>query len=165
MLGEKTLSQADALFMEQLKQELRDQGHFLTGELEDSIAAAISISGSGLSADVSALDYINPLDTGVPASKIDLNNGGYIAGLIRYAELRFGASGPEAERIAYAIAAKHKLEGMPTKASYQYSDNGRRTQAIEQADDQSAKSIDQEIENGISSELDNFLEMGAEIEI
>lgn len=73
-----------------------------------------------------------------------------------------GKSEREAQRIAFAIASKHKREGMPTKASRRFSKTGKRTGFIEQALDdiepQLAQLIEQGIEESIIFVIDSFFQ-------
>lgn len=157
MIGTKTIQTLDKNLERDLKKELRDQGHFLTGALERSMQPRIQESTSGVVLEVVAEDYINDLETGVPASKITVN-AGYIQELSRYAQLRFGASGKQGTKIGYAIARKHKREGNPTAASYQYSNTGERTRAIEISFNQHEQLYDRQMEAGLSQEIDGFID-------
>lgn len=147
MLGESTIHQIDQALIEDLKTELREQGHYLTGDLEASINAKKINDGE----EIYAEDYIDPLNEGIAPQ----NYRGDIAGLTRYAELRFGATGKEAVRIANAIAKKHAIEGMPTAASYAFSANGRRTKAITETFENNPD-IDPAVEEGLSKEIDDL---------
>lgn len=148
MIGEKTIQLIDEALIEDLKTELRQQGHYLTGELENSIVQKKVKSGDGIAEEIYAEDYIDPLSEGIPASQYVAD----IPGLTRYAELRFGAVGQRATAIAYAIAAKHKREGMPTHNSYQFSKNGRRTESIEEVFDRNPD-LDPAVEEGLDKEI------------
>jgi len=82
-------------------------------------------------AEMTALNYGIIIEVGVPASKIPYSgrrNGGkskYIQGLIRFWQLK-GLGEKESIRAAFATAAVHKREGMPSRGSYGYSRNGER---------------------------------------
>lgn len=113
--------------------ELQAQGHRLTGALEKSIAYEIRQSPGRITAVMTAADYGLIIEFGVPANRIPYGGrtgrGGvskYIQGLVRFFELR-GLSGREALGAAFATATKHKREGMPSRGSYAFSSNGRRT--------------------------------------
>ena len=79
-----------------------------------------------------------PLNTGVSPPRIPYGTytgaatSQYIEGLKTYAKLRFRASDEDALGIAFAIAKKHKKEGMPTSGSYDFSTTGKRTRYIEE---------------------------------
>ncbi len=137
--------------------EFKAQGHTLTGAFEqqvefkvvDTISATFNADNSVTTKRGLRIDFLMPyygrfVDTGVPASRIPFTDrksgqgkGGtskYIEALIRYAKLRMGASSQkEATQIAFAIARKHKKEGMPTKASSRFSQTGLRTDFIDES--------------------------------
>jgi hypothetical protein len=159
MFGEKTIQQLDEQLERNLKKELRDQGHYLTGRLEASIAPKFISGPNGATLEIHALDYINELETGIPPEHIDVNDIKYIQGLTEYAKKRFHISSDrQATRVALRIAAKHRQEGMPTQASYQYSSTGERTEAIQTSYDEHAKENEQLIEDGWSKELDQLID-------
>ena len=117
----------------------RAQGHELTGNAVRQLETRILKTAQGYQIDGYVTDYMASLNTGVPAQRIPYSPGSgarsskYIQGLIDYAKRRMGASDKEAQKIAFAIASKHKREGMPTRASARFSSTGRRTQFIQEA--------------------------------
>lgn len=155
MIGKQTISKVSKTLEEGLAKELRDQGHYLTGELERSITSRENSTANGEDLEISALDYIDDLDQGKRPEHIDESD---IAGLTRYAQLRFGYSGDQAVKAAVAIARKHRREGMPTKNSYVYSSTGERKFVIEETYDRNIGLFDQQIEDGLSNELDSFID-------
>lgn len=111
--------------------ELQAQGHRLTGALEKSIQYEVKVEGDTITAVMTALDYGLVMEFGVPANRIPYGKGGggtskYIQGLVRFFTLR-GLGSREALSAAFATAKKHKREGMPSRGSYAFSSNGRRT--------------------------------------
>ena len=133
----KGISAAIKSAMEDLRKrliaELQQQGHSLTGALAKSIAYEIKEDASGVTAIMTALDYGLVLEFGVPANRIPYGGKGggrgtskYIQGLVRFFTLR-GLGSREALGAAFATAKKHKKEGMPSRGSYAFSSNGRRT--------------------------------------
>lgn len=127
--------------IEAVKLELAAQGHRLTGSLIDSVTYKVRQTATGALIEGLLLDYGIPVNTGVPASRIPYSGnrkgGGkasaYIAGLKLFAKLRFRVNDKEATKIAFAIANKHKKEGMPTQSSKRFSKTGKRTGAIQDA--------------------------------
>ena len=125
--------------IEAVKLELAAQGHRLTGALIDSVTYQVKQTATGALIEGLLLDYGIPVNTGVPAANIPYSGsrrgGGkaskYIAGLKLFAKLRFRVNEREATRIAFAIANKHKKQGMPTQASKRFSSAGKRTGAIQ----------------------------------
>lgn len=157
MIGQKTIQTLDKSLERDLKKELRDQGHYLTGHLERSMQPKIVETTTGVLLEVLAEDYIDDLETGVPSSKIKLD-ASYIHELATYSRLRFGVSQERAIQIGYAIAKKHKREGNPTFASYQFSNTGERKHAIEISYNQHEQLYEQQIESGLSREIDGFID-------
>lgn len=159
MIGKQTILAIDKKIKVDLRKEIVDQGHHLTGALEDSIKSNVNLSND-ITLDVQANDYIDPLNTGVPASRIPYNStqsrGGtskYIQGLIRYAQLRMGKEGKEAVSIAFAIAKTQEKTGMPTPGSYAYSNTGKRKSVLPETFEKN--DYDKQIENGLSEEIDS----------
>lgn len=116
-----------------MRAELKAQGHNLTGRLLESLEYEIEVQGDTITAVMECEDYGLAIEFGVPASRIPYTPGGggggtskYIQGLIRFWNLR-GVTGREGVRAAFATAAKHKREGMPTRSSYAFSSTGART--------------------------------------
>jgi len=121
----------------QLRKEVRGQGHVLSGNLVDSITYEVKTTPEGYTAVMYAADYGIVVNMGVSAQHIPYSGrrgrGGtslYIQGLISYFERR-GLPSREAKGAAFATAAVHKRQGMPTRASFRFSRNGRRTGFVE----------------------------------
>lgn len=114
------------------REELKQQGHYNTGKLSDSIVYKIETVATSIIATMFIEDYGFPVDTGVVAANIPYQRGSgaqsskYIDGLVAYFKSK-GLGEIEGKRAAFATANKHKKEGMPTRGSYAYSNNGRRT--------------------------------------
>jgi len=102
-----------------VKQAFILQGRTLTGALVNSIDYSVNATVTSAFIEFTLLDYGMILNYGVPANRIPYSPGSgaksskYIDGLKMYAKLRFNANDKEAERIAFAIARKHKKFGMP----------------------------------------------------
>ena len=85
----------------------------------NSIDYSVNATVNSAFIEFTLLDYGMILNYGVPANRIPYSPGSgaksskYIDGLKLYAKLRFNANDKEAERIAFAIARKHKKFGMP----------------------------------------------------
>jgi hypothetical protein len=109
-------------------------------------------------------DYMAINNQGVPANKIPYYPGSgrktskYIDGLIEYAKKRMGKSDKEAKSVAFAIASKHKREGMPTKASARFSSTGRRTGFIEIALEKNSQKFIDLIEASIRFSVEATIE-------
>lgn len=158
MIGDTTIKRIETELENNLKQELRAQGHYLTGALERSIISKQSTSGGKSVIEMEALDYADDLFEGIPPEHIDQTDPNYIKGLTEYAKKRFGYSGKQAEKVALAIARKHAKEGMPTKNSYRFSTTGERLFANVEAFNKNEAEYDQLLEIGVSNELDQFID-------
>jgi hypothetical protein len=135
-LGAQLRTALDGLgahLVEELQKELIQQGHKLTGKLVNSIEHAVTNFRRQLSLEISYLRYGAIVNDGVRASRVPFGGKGtgaktskYIQALIRWVELRNIAQGIKAQGVAFAIARKHKKEGIPTVGSRAFSRNGRR---------------------------------------
>ncbi len=124
--------------MDELRRQYRLQGHNLTGKLIASIEDKVTLTVTGAKVQVLIVDYGVIINNGTPASRIPYTPGSgrggtskYIQGLQNFARLRMGLNAREALSVAFAIAKKQSKEGMPTKGSFRFSKNGKRTGAIE----------------------------------
>lgn len=136
---EKALDKATTILVKALQNELVRQGHVLTSKLLREMRREVRREGVNLISEVYMQDYAKHVDKGVKARNIPYSGrtgaGGtskYIQGLIRFWQLR-GLDNKQAKSAAFATAAKHKKEGMPTKASSRFSKSGKRTGFIEQS--------------------------------
>lgn len=126
---------------------IRLQGHTLTGKLENSIEAQV-VQQVDIVITLFAESYGIPLNNGVKPSRIPYSQGSgrktseYIKGLQMFAKKRMRVSDKEALSIAFAIAKKHKKEGMPTRGSFKYSRNGKRTAFFEDAVQETLSGVD-----------------------
>lgn len=142
--------------------EERRQGHFLTGNLEKSFQNRESLSSGDLILEAWASGIVAILEEGVPADRIpynpDIKSGAgtsqYIQGLKRYAMLRFGVDEKRGLQIAFAIAHKHKAEGMPTRGSYAFSETGERTKAVYATFLQNENKYFEQVDEAIGETLD-----------
>ena len=130
--------QIGGLIVDELRRQYRLQGHNLTGKLIASIEDKVTLTVTGAKVQVLIVDYGVIINNGTPASRIPYTPGGgrggtskYIQGLQNFARLRMGLNAREALSVAFAIAKKQSKEGMPTKGSFRFSKNGKRTGAIE----------------------------------
>ena len=116
-------------FKKELRNELEAQGHRDTGKLIDSIEYEILTDTDTIKIVFTYLYYGDIVETGVKPANIPFGKSTgaktskYIEALKNWAKRR-GFKKPLSA--AFAIANKHKKEGMPTKNSYRFSSNGRR---------------------------------------
>ena len=145
--------------------EWRAQGHELTGSAVKQMETMIRFEINTLVIEGLVPDYMAINNQGVPANKIPYYPGSgrkeskYIKGLMRYVQQRMGKSEKESKGIAFAIASKHKKEGMPTKTSVtKYSKTGRRTGFIEIALEKNSQKFIDLIEASIRFSVEATIE-------
>jgi hypothetical protein len=142
------LKLAGAELRKAIERRVRDQGHHLTGRLATEIDEKIETDGTLTSLVGTMVDYARNVEYGVPADRIPFSPGSgagrslYIEALTRYAELR-GMTNPRSA--AFAIAMKHKREGMPTAASSRFSQDGNRTGFLARAIEESKPDVERVI--------------------
>lgn len=164
MLDRTTLEQIAKLALEAVAIEWKAQGHNLTGRAIQELETRIVERGNDTVIEGYVIDYMANINSGVPASRIPYSPGSgarssqYIAGLISYVQKRMGKSQREAQSIAFAIASRHKREGMPSKASARFSSTGNRTGFIETALDGVEPKLAALIEQGIDETINFVIE-------
>jgi len=146
---QKLADEISVLAISVVANEWRLQGHELTGSAVKQMETMVRMEINTLIIEGFVPNYMAINNQGVTAARIPYTpNSGrppskYISGLIDYVKRRMGKSDKEAKGIAFAIASKHKREGMPTKTSARFSKTGKRTGFIEQAlDKNSAKFVE-----------------------
>ena len=144
-----------------VKQAFIMQGRTLTGALVNSIDYSVNATVTSAYIEFTLLDYGMILNYGVPANRIPYSPGSgaksskYIDGLKMYAKLRFNANDKEAERIAFAIARKHKKFGMPLD---------KKTGAVEKGLDESKDEVEELINEALTQVINvMFLSSFAEV--
>ncbi len=126
------IGQVNAVLIEQFRKKLKAQGHYNTGKLAASIYDEIDIIGTAIVSSFYYEDYGEFIDKGVRADRIPYRRGSgagsskYIEGLISFFKSK-GLSDRISSRAAFATANVQKREGMPTRGSYAYSNDGTRT--------------------------------------
>lgn len=122
------------ILVDALVDEFVAQGHNNTGATVDSIAYTVQAFANVHQLDLSFVKYAVYQDKGVAANRIPFSPGSgaksskYIRALMIWATQRGLVSNQkQAKAMAFAIAHKHKQEGMPTSGAYAFSQNGRRT--------------------------------------
>ena len=116
----------------QAKKELEDQGHRLTGDLINTIRVEVQAKRDAILGLVWMNEYYPYLEYPLPADRVPYSRGSgrktskVVQALERYWQKR-GLSGREALSASFATLNKWKAEGRPTKASFRFSKNGRRT--------------------------------------
>ena len=161
---QKLADNISALAIEVIAMEWRAQGHELSGSAVKQMETVVKFEINTLVIEGLVPDYMAINNSGVTAARIPYTpNSGrppskYISGLIDYVKRRMGKSDKEAKSIAFAIASKHKKEGMPTKGSVRFSTTGKRTGFIEQALDKNSPKFIELIENAITFSVEATIE-------
>lgn len=153
------------LLRDDLRREADAQGHTLTGRMSDSIEFEVVEETGMITGRMYAEDYSTFVELGVKAERIPYSGrsgrGGtslYIQGLVSFWEER-GLSDREALSAAFATAAVHKREGMPTRASYRYSQTGERIGFIQTTVERNLENVGAIIEEKFGAILElNFAE-------
>ena len=141
-----------------IRKELRLQGHYLTGALEASLIEHEISENGGVTLTAEALGYLEDLEKGIPADQINI--AAKMDEMVRYVNLRMGYFGKKAQQVAYLILRKQRQEGNPTSGSYAFSQNGFRTEAVEKTFDQNQpKYIDMIDVAAIGSMDDSFTQI------
>lgn len=105
-----------------LQKELEDQGHRLAGGLIKNLETVVTEQGDTVTAKIVGPDFAVYIDAGVRPERVRYP----VRIMIEYFQKR-GLPLKEATRAGWATRAIHKREGIPTKASFRFSKNGRRT--------------------------------------
>jgi|GEM_PF-1613614 len=134
-------------------EEFSQQGHSLTGKSLKSIKYKVSKQSKTWTIEISHAGHMSYLNTGVPADRVAYtrNSGAgksaFIAALIKWVKLRGIAKGfTKSKSIAFAIANTMKKEGIPTKGSFEFTKNGRRTGWLDQPINKQETKIEEKLE-------------------
>ncbi len=152
MKSDGIMNNAAKFLNSKLVDELRDQGHYLTGSLERSINGSYGVINGRRKTEAIgyALDYAIKLND----PQHELKNLPSIGVLVKYFILR-GLPIMEAKRAAFNTRKKQEKEGMPTKASSRFSKTGVRTQFIDRAWRTSEQKIDSMVDAGMDRIFDD----------
>jgi hypothetical protein len=161
---QKLADEISVLAITVVANEWRAQGHELSGSAVKQMETMVRMEINTLIIEGFVPDYMAINNQGVPSNKIPYYPGSgrktskYIDGLIDYVQRRMGKSEKEAKGIAFAIASKHKKEGMPTKTSARFSKTGRRTGFIEIALDKNSQKFIDLIEVSVAATVEVLVE-------
>jgi hypothetical protein len=135
VLNESDIKAVKTFISDELRKTFELQGHKMTGSLIDKLEWVVNETPDSIIMQLYMLMYGVYLDTGTPKEKIPYSlpsgRGGkskYITALINYVEKRMGLPEKKAKSVAFAIAATHLKDGMPTRASSRFSKTGNRTE-------------------------------------
>jgi hypothetical protein len=145
-----------------VRAELEGQGHRLTGSLIESLRVEVKVRREAILGLVWLNEYFPYLDRPLSPDRVPYQRGSgrktskVVTALQGYWERR-GLSRKEATRATFATLNKWKAEGRPTKASFKYARNGRRTGFLEYSIQQIEASADRvlgvEVENEVGKAL------------
>lgn len=129
------------MFRTSFQEVLAKQGHVNTGKLSSDIVIILERNEDKITGKLLIQDYGRYVDLGVSADRIPFGGGAtgattskYIQGLVNFWENK-GLSTRQATRAAFATAKVHKREGMPTRNSSRFSEDGNRKNFIGSAID------------------------------
>lgn len=148
-----------------LRDEIEMQGHRATGSLIDSVEGVVDATIDGFSTDILHNKYGIFQDKGVRAKNIPFSPGSgkktsqFITALANWVKLKRITSGLDKDVLgaAFAIAKKMKKEGMPTRGSYRFSKNGRRTGWLKYTTKIYSGAIALRVDNSTEEYLNNLL--------
>lgn len=132
-----------------IKKELKQQGHYLTGALEQSLKDNITSGPGGTRIEGTALGYARYLNDGFQAGSA---SWAQLPFLIKYFKKK-GLSEKEAKKAAGGTIMTWMKEGMPTDNSVLHSKSHNRLKFIKIVNDAINKSIDKQILAGIDAEI------------
>lgn len=121
--------------------ELNAQGHENTGQLARSMKVQIKTEGQTIVGEISAENYLEYVNRRTKHSFI---SRAQIAGLTSYFQSK-GLSGKDLQGAVWGTARKQVEIGSPLPGSFRFSNNGRRTAAIEMVFGNFAQSVEQQL--------------------
>jgi len=132
-----------------IRKESRDQGHYLTGAMEESLDAENRKEKGADILEGVAVKYTEYVNQGLPKESASFKQFPF---LVEYFKLR-GLQEEEAKRAAAATIRVWQKEGMPTKASSRFSKNKKRQEMIEDA----IKKVSERLNAYMSKSFDNAI--------
>lgn len=146
---------AENLINQLIRKESVDQGHYLTGAMDESLSTEIIKKGKIDKMEGFAVYYTQFVNDGVPAESASYKQAPF---LIKYFEQRgfpyYSTTGPSAVSLAFATINKWKKEGMSTQASKRFSKTGARQHMVEAAFTGGQQKIDEYMNNSFDFSID-----------
>lgn len=176
MLEEKikqNFKEAVEILVDKAKMEILQQGHKASGKLIESLVPEFTLSDlRRLVAYIWVEDYGLIVDQGVKAARVPYSGrsqapGGrsaYIEGLLNWARIvKPGLADKERLSFVFAVAATHKKEGIPSRGSFSFSQNGRRKNWVKYGIDDNIEALERDLElfNAIRAGFDQALLLAA----
>lgn len=161
----KETTKATGAVTDELKKELQGQGHVLTGTLLKTMTNVITSTPDTTEGAIVMQDYYQVVNTGISANRIPYNRGSgkksskYIDSLIRFWKIKKGLSDKEAKSAAFALANKHKKEGMFTANSKKFASLKRRFGFFNRTIDNNAtiNKLPEKLEKAGSDTMDSII--------
>lgn len=149
---------ANRAIIDDIKKELRLQGHFFTGALEASLLEKRIAENGGVVLTAEALGYLEDLEHGIPASQINFNKINFhnLAEWVRIKSIWRGCSEKKALSIAFAIAKKWKREGFELEGARFFSKTGIVDRAVAETFDKNQPKYIGMIDTAAIGSLDNI---------
>ena len=116
-----TVRKVMELFRDYIKKEGEDQGHRDTGKMLDTLEIVVDEESGQVTGKLLAEGYGVFVQTGIAAGRVNYP----IRVMVEWWK-RKGLDEKSATRAAFATRAKHRREGIPTKASNAFSKTGKR---------------------------------------
>lgn len=121
-----------------MQQELIDQGHKDTGELIQNLTPKVVSDATSVIGQIFAVDYGIYVNFGVAANRVNYNP--YV--LVPWVQRKIEPDEKKAIGIAFAIKKTHEREGIPSRKSFGFSNNGYRRNWIERSTEIARPEID-----------------------
>jgi hypothetical protein len=174
-----TISRATEIFLnnidligfdlvQMLVKELEGQGHRATGKLINSVVHEVNNRLNEAIIEIKHVKYGIFQETGIAASRIPYNPNRrsgkrvsqFIQALAQWVKFKGIAGGLDKNIMSatFAIANSMKKQGMPTRGSFAYSKNGRRTGWISHVQKTYGKQIELRAELAVSQLYSNALD-------
>ncbi len=152
---ESTLLSIGDFLTRQLKDELKRQGHELTGKLIDSVNSKVKRFVDKIELRGSMFFYGRFMEEGVKPEQIKSPFApARIEGLTKWVQIKFAVDAKKAKGIAFAIATIHKKVGMPSRnKKFAPEKTSFLTKTLDKNEDRITRSI----EDGTTQQLDILL--------
>ncbi len=162
---ERVSDALDAVALE-FAAELRRQGHTATGALEKSISFRVLSLQDEIIGEMSHNDYGAPVNTGVRPRRVPFSPGSgaktskFIEALFEWVKFKRIAGGLDKDiwGATFAIARNMKKQGIPTKGSYAFTSNGRRTKWVDETIKEGEGRWENELGNITTEYLDSVFD-------
>jgi hypothetical protein len=160
MVNGANIAKINFKIVDEIKKELRLQGHYLTGSLERSFEERQTLDENEIALEAFAYAYLEQLEKGVEASDIPALNksSSEFQGLVQWVKKRgletAGRFYMSADSIAEAIWRKWQKEGKPLETSKAFSKTGEILGAVDTVFKKHEESIFQQLDEEAVLSLD-----------